>query len=332
MEADMLTFSIREDGRTVVIPSGDHVVNYYLSTHLDDTALLSLTPEITITENATIVPKPGTPMDFSRPVTFVVSSQSGDWHRTYTVNIINTILTNSDFEQWQGSGSGNNYYETPVGWSTANNGVRIIHGMGVPDLEFPTYKTDEAFSGRYAVAMCTRLGGQTSMVPNLISGSLFLGYLGNVTLLTLANPLLLTKFGVPYTKTSQLPDSLIGYLRYIPGTDYQDPRGNICPDSTDRCSFYAVLFEGSEPLDGTNIQSSERIIAIAKYDYKTPLSSTTYTRIALPFVYRKPVPQGVPLQYSVIASSSSKGDLYEGAAGSMLYLDAVQIKLKNPEK
>ncbi|MBR5028124.1 MAG: hypothetical protein IKX51_02775, partial [Bacteroidales bacterium] len=37
MEADMLTFSIREDGRVMEIPAGDNIVNYYLSTHLDDT-------------------------------------------------------------------------------------------------------------------------------------------------------------------------------------------------------------------------------------------------------------------------------------------------------
>jgi len=331
MEADMLTFSIREDGRIMEIPSGDNIVNYYLSSHLDDTMLLSLTPVITISENATIYPEPDIAMDFSHPVTFVVTSQSGEWQRTYTINIVNNILTNPDFEQWKGTGSGINYYETPVGWSTANNGVKIIHGMGIRDLQFPTYKTDTAFSGRYAVAMNTRMGGQSSLVPNLIAGSLFLGYLSNVTLQTLAEPLLLTKFGIPYTERNY-PDSLVGYLMYIPGPQYQDPDRNICPDSTDRCSFYAVLFEGDEPLDGTNSQSSERIIAIAKYNYETPISSTSYTRIALPFVYRKPVPQGVPLQYSIIASSSSKGDLYEGAAGSTLYLDKVEIKLKQSDK
>ncbi|MBR5029354.1 MAG: PCMD domain-containing protein, partial [Bacteroidales bacterium] len=297
--------------------------------HLDDTLLLSLTPVITISENATIYPTPDVAMDFSHPVTFVVTSQSGDWQRTYTVNIVNNILTNPDFEQWKGSGSGNNFFETPTGWSSANAGVRMIHGIGYPELEFPTYKTEDAFSGHYAVVMNTRRGGQSSLVPNLIAGSLFLGYLSNVTMSTLANPLLLTKFGVPYTETSRLPDSLIGYLKYVPGPEYQDPDANICPDSTDRCSFYAVFFEGDEPLDGTNSQTSDRIIAIAKYNNETPISSTSYTRISLPFVYRKAVPQGVPLQYTIIASSSTKGDYFEGAAGSMLYLDKVDVKLKN---
>ena len=330
MEADILTFMIAEDGNLMEVPSSDNVINYYLSQYH---SLDSLTAVVSISENATISPAPSSVKDFSQPVQFTVVSQDGQWNRTYTVNVINTSLVyNGDFEDWQGTGSGINFYETPVGWSTANNGVKIIHGMGIRDLQFPTYKTDTAFSGHYAVAMNTRMGGQSSLVPNLIAGSLFLGYLSNVTLQTLANPLLLTKFGIPYTETSRLPDSLIGYLMYIPGPQYQDPDRNICPDSTDRCSFYAILFEGDEPLDGTNSQSSERIIAIAKYNYETPISSTSYTRIALPFVYRKPVPQGVPLQYSIIASSSSKGDLYEGAAGSVLYLDKVDIKLKNSDK
>lgn len=332
MEADILSFSIREDGRTLAIAAGDNVINYYLSTHFDDTLLRVLTPDITVSENATITPRPGTPMDFSHPVTFRVTSQSGDWHRTYTVNVLNTLLTNPDFEQWKGSGSGNNFFETPTGWSSANTGVRMIHGIGYPSLEFPTYKTSDAYSGNYAVVMHTRQGGQSSIVPKLIAGNLFLGYLSNVTLQTLANPLLLTKFGVPYTETSRIPDSLVAYLKYIPGPEYHDPDGNVCPDSTDRCSFYAVFFEGSEPLDGTNSQTSERIIAIAKYNYETPISSTQYTRTALPFVYRKAVPQGVPLQYTIIASSSSKGDYFEGAADSQLFLDKVEIKLRYSEK
>lgn len=332
MEADILTLTIMEDGRTIQVPSGDNVINYNLSTHIADSLLRSLTPAITISENATITPAPGVPMDFSQPVTFTVLSQDGRWSRTYTVNVINNLLTNPDFEQWQGTGSGNNFYETPVGWTSANSGVRIIHGMGVPNLEFPTVKTDVAYSGNFAVSLNTRQGGQTSLVPRLIAGSIFLGTMSNVTLSTLANPLLLTKFGIPYTETSSRPDSLIGYLRYTPGPTYTDRDGNVIPDATDSCSFYAVLFEGSEPLDGTNSSSSERIVAIAQYNYETPISSTTYTRIALPFVYRKEMPQNTTLQYSIIASSSAKGDLYQGAAGSQLLLDKVEIKLKQSEK
>ena len=331
MEADILTLTIMEDGRTIQVPSGDEIINYYLSRQMEDSMFLSLTPLITVTENATITPAPGVPMDFSHPVTFLVVSESGEWSRTYTVNV-NNLLTNPNFEQWQGTGSGNNFYETPVGWTSANSGVRIIHGMGVPSLEFPTVKTDMAYSGNYAVSLNTRQGGQTSLVPRLIAGSIFLGTMSNVTLQTLANPLLLTKFGIPYTETSSRPDSLIGYLRYTPGPTYTDRDGNVIPGATDSCSFYAILFEGTEPLDGTNSSSSERIIAIAKYNYETPISSTTYTRIALPFVYHKEMPQNVTLQYSIIASSSAKGDLFQGAAGSQLLLDKVEIKLKQSEK
>ncbi len=332
MEADILTFSIREDGRTISVAAADNIINYYLSNHFEDTLMQVLTPEITISENATITPQPGTPMDFRQPVTFTVTSQDGQWHRTYTVNVLNTLLSNADFEQWKGSGSGNNFFETPTGWSSANAGVRMIHGIGYPNVQFPTYKTDDAFSGNHAVVMHTRQGGQSSIVPRLIAGNLFLGYLSNVTMQTLAEPLRLTKFGIPYTETTRIPDSLVGYLKYIPGLEYSDPDGNLCPDSTDRCSFYAVFFEGSEPLDGTNSQSSDRIIALAKYNNQMPISSTQYTRIALPFVYRKAVPQGVPLQYTIIASSSHRGDYFEGAADSQLFLDKVDIKLRNIDK
>ena len=330
MEADILTFMIAEDGHLMEVASSDNVINYYLSQYH---GLDNLTAVVTLSENATITPDPVSVHDFSQPVTFTVLSQDRQWNRTYTVNVINTALVhNGDFENWQGTGSGNNFYETPVGWTSANSGVRIIHGMGVPSLEFPTVKTDMAYSGNYAVSLNTRQGGQTSLVPRLIAGSIFLGTMSNVTLQTLANPLLLTKFGIPYTETSSRPDSLIGYLRYTPGPTYTDRDGNVIPNATDSCSFYAILFEGTEPLDGTNSSSSERIIAIAKYNYETPISSTSYTRIALPFVYHKEMPQNVTLQYSIIASSSAKGDLFQGAAGSQLLLDKVEIKLKQSEK
>lgn len=330
MEADILTFMIAEDGHLMEVASSDNVINYYLSQYH---SLDSLNAVVTLSENATISPDPAAVHDFSQPVTFTVVSQDRQWNRSYTVNVINTTLVhNGDFEDWQGTGSGNNFYETPVGWTSANSGVRIIHGMGVPNLEFPTVKTDVAYSGNFAVSLNTRQGGQTSLVPRLIAGSIFLGTMSNVTLQTLANPLLLTKFGIPYTETTSRPDSLIGYLRYTPGPTYTDRDGNVDTNATDSCSFYAVLFEGSEPLDGTNSSSSERIVAIAQYNYETPISSTTYTRIALPFVYRKEMPQNTTLQYSIIASSSAKGDLYQGAAGSQLLLDKVEIKLKQSEK
>ena len=330
MEADILTFMIAEDGHLMEVASSDNVINYYLSQYH---SLDSLNAVVTLSENATISPDPATVHDFSQPVTFTVVSQDRQWNRIYTVNVINTSLVyNGDFEEWQGTGSGNNFYETPVGWTSANSGVRIIHGMGVPNLEFPTVKTDNAYSGNFAVSLNTRQGGQTSLVPRLIAGSIFLGTMSNVTLQSLANPLLLTKFGIPYTATGSRPDSLIGYLRYTPGPTYTDRNGNVDSNAVDSCSFYAVLFEGSEPLDGTNSTSSERIVAIAQYKYETPISSTTYTRIALPFVYRREMPQNTTLQYSIIASSSAKGDLYQGAAGSQLLLDKVEIKLKQSEK
>ena len=173
MEADILTFMIAEDGHLMEVASSDNVINYYLSQYH---SLDSLNAVVTLSDNATISPDPATVHDFSQPVTFTVVSQDRQWNRIYTVNVINTSLVyNGDFEEWQGTGSGNNFYETPVGWTSANSGVRIIHGMGVPNLEFPTVKTDNAYSGNFAVSLNTRQGGQTSLVPRLIAGSIFLG-------------------------------------------------------------------------------------------------------------------------------------------------------------
>ena len=209
----------------------------------------------------------------------------------------------------------------------------MVHTLGYSSINYPTFRTTDAYEGDYAVALQTRQGRTSSLgvVPRLIAGNLFLGTMASVSMSNISQPLTLTKFGIEYTFET-LPDSLIAYLKYIPGSEYHDEDGNTVSNMVDSCAFYAVLFEGTEPLDGTNVQTSDRIVALAKYRGQTPISQTQYTRIALPFVYNRQITSTTGLQYAIIASSSKDGDLYKGAPESILYIDKVNIVLKSSKK
>ncbi len=319
MEADIITFEIVGDGRMLEINS--NIINYYLS---KDINITNLTPKITISENATIFPSSNTPQDFSQPVRYTVTSEDGNYQQTYTINIIvSSTGYSEDFEKWQEIGVGNNKYLIPIGWSSGNDGVKIIRGMGF-SIAYPTFQTQHAYAGNYAVAMETQQGGQSSIIPNIISGSLFLGTFNTATALT--NPLQCPRFGVPYSY-NQIPDTLFAYLQYTPGNNYQS-NGRQEPSITDRCAFYAIFFEGETPLNASNAHTDSRIIAKAVLDDTTPISSTEYTRVAIPFVYKRAVPENVKLQFSIIASSSKDGDFYKGAPGSLLFVDQISITTK----
>lgn len=346
-EASILTFGIAEEGRMDNVSSSQSVIDYRLTKDLD---LDSLTALVTISENAKITPNPSEVHNFSAPVKFTVVSESGETQRNYTVNVIAQdsgddtgddttssgevqIIYNGGFEIWDTTGSSSDPYLTPRGWCSANKGVTTIHSLGYGSVAYPTFRTTDAYEGSYAVALQTRQGRTSSigLVPRLIAGNLFLGTMADASLSSISQPLTLTKFGIEYT-FGELPDSLIGYLKYIPGPEYHDENGNTVAGKVDSCAFYAVLFEGSDPLDGTNVQTSNRIVAIAKYNGSTPISQSQYTRIALPFVYNREVTSTSNLQYAIIASSSKDGDLYKGAPESILYIDKVNIILKHSKK
>lgn len=130
-----------------------------------------------------------------------------------------------------------------------------------------------------------------------------------------------TEFGQPYF---DLPDKFTGYYTYSPETTFQDQGGNPVPGQRDRFSLYAVLFNGPDRLNGTNINTSEKIIARAELPNNVePVSA--FTRFEVPFVYILGREPGKNLMVAIFGSSSYQGDQYRGAIGSKLVLDSLRI-------
>lgn len=319
MEADLLELDFAEKILDKKVSVNSEIINIYLDTAL---SLFSLTPILTITEGATVYPASGIPQNFSRPVIYTVTSEDRKYSRSYKISLVARSSWAFSFESWD---SVDNAYQNPKGWSSGNAGVQTLNVLLPPNkkVAYPTFKSSNTSWGSGAVELQTRKGGQSILVPKLIAGSVFLGSFNTSS--ALVDPLLCPQFGVPFTTTEGLPDRLTGQLRYKSGDVYQDATGTEIPMAKDTCAFYAVFFEGNEPLSAKDISSSPRIIARA--ELTSPLTDE-WTYVNIPFVYFKSVPKGVNLQMAIVGSSSIGGDYYRGAPNSRLLIDEVKILFK----
>ena len=97
-------------------------------------------------------------------------------------------------------------------------------------------------------------------------------------------------------------------------------------DGTDELDLYAIVFYGDQ-LNSHNIQNSDRVLYKARLTDLTPKKE--YTRFELPFEKTGVTPpEGAVLRYTIVASSSRRGDDFVGAVGSILLLDDLEITYK----
>lgn len=323
MEADIISIDFVED----IIPSSIQVtsstINIYLDKNVDVSAL---TPIITITEGASIFPPSNVIQDFRNKVTYTVTSEDGNWKQVYNVKIFPAFSWEDGFENWVKGY--NDDFEVPLGWATANAGISILNKL-LPEhlrIKYPTYKSTDAYLGDFAVELQTRRGLDNSeILPKLISGSIFIGSFN--TSFAMIDKLKCPQLGAAFQyDESKRPDKLAAWIKYTPGKIYQNEYGEPDPNCIDTCAFYAILFEGVEPLTSYEIKASDRIIA--KADMKSLQVSNIYSYVEVPFEYRREIPTDVPLQMTIVASSSKDGDFFKGAYDSKLNIDNVKIIFK----
>ena len=279
---------------------------------------------INVSEGATLTPPSNKSYDFTDGMVFNVLSEDKEWQRNYNVTIDSTSNLSFDFETWNVVTSGQTSFMEPEGWTSANKGVQIL--ITTLGIDYPTYRTEDAYSGNYALEMTSRfgkLGG--GMIPPLISGSAFLGNFNTNYLMS--DNLMCAEFGVPFNYNGvNKPKKLRAALKYKPGESFTDENGMPVDGKTDNFSFYAVIFYGDEPLTARNMNQTDRIIAKAVVDGTQSLDE--YTVVEADFDYESYLgyfPEGKPIQISIVAGSSAEGDYYRGAVGSTLTVDDVEI-------
>lgn len=347
-EADMISFSLPANIMLSdpLFNRGEEGVTEVLITISKGEDVSSLTPEITITEGATIVPAIGTAQDFSQPVTYTVTSPDGKQKRLYKITLNSYMFYQSDFDNWDiyTNNIGTARYELPFEysegdknkiyiWSSSNRGVALYQQYLEPE-KYPVASI-QSDGGKMAV-LKTDLGPGNVMniqyIP-VVAGSLFTGTMDLTN--AIKDPLSSTKFGVV---CDYLPDRLQGRYSYLAGSGnyiLKADKGSVeIPNRKDSCALYGVLYKVDETLtmlDGTTILNHPNIVASTENRYRGSTPNGEMMNFDIPFVYKP----GVEIDFSknkyklaIVFSSSYNGDLYSGTPGSKMRVDNVRVTRK----
>ncbi len=340
-EADILTINIDKSllKYPPIINNSDIVC--YVKTETD---LTNLAPTFTITEGAKILPESGTQRDFTSPQKYTVTSEDKNWQKTYTISIISSDITREyHFDHYEiKEGKYAEIYEVDTDgnknmvWASGNIGFSFVAGS-LPPESYPTSSYPDGFMNR-AVKLLTCSTGAFGMANHtpIAAGNLFMGEFE----LDISNPLKSTHFGMPITYEPYL---LKGHYKYTSGEifkRYTDENGNYINDGEildrkDSCSVYAVFYETDENtpfLDGTNVLTHPNILSLAQVQNMG--ETEDWTDFEARFVMKegkiidKQKLQDGKYHLSIVFSSSKDGNLYNGAIGSTLLVDEVEVILR----
>ena len=326
-------------------------VVFYIKPGVD---VSKMAPQFELTPGATIYPESGTEFDFSdeKKVQYTVTSEDKSWKRTYNVSFeISELPTKYDFENVE------LYYETdpkdkvlkpkyyiwydlsPNGkkiydWASGNAGFKLSNYDGKPEI-YPTVPMDDGNGpegGKYGkyVKLTTSDTGAWGVIVNrrLAAGNLFIGVFDPLPALT--NTLLCTRFGLPFSKK---PLRLTGYYKYKPGEKLQDKNGKPIEGKIDRGTIYAVMYRNHDAngnaivLNGNDVKTNPNIVALA--DIGEISETPEWNTFSINFVYSadldKALLESNGYSISVVCSSSVEGDKFEGAVGSTLCVDELEL-------
>lgn len=320
------------------------------------TDLTALAPEFKTTAGATITPKSGTVLDFSKaPVQYTVTSEDGAWHREYKVCITERRHTtndtlNFDFENYylyQEPNSSSSYYRwsdylnedgsQANNWATGNAGFKLTNYLAKPE-EYPTIPLADGGVSGDAVMLVTRKTGAIGAAYRkpIAAGNLFLGtFIGDNALL---KPMEATQFGLPFDRT---PIKFTGYYQYTPGETFTNQDGNVVNGKVDAGDIYAVLYINHDAdgnpfvLTGDNVLTSEQIVLLARVPNVEPTDGWTYFELEFEKRNGKEIDldllNGFGYNLAVVFSSSVDGAYFQGAENSTLIIDNVRVICEKTE-
>lgn len=324
------------------VPSNNNVIVFTVRS-VD--SLPPLPVYFTLSPGATITPANGSLQDFSQgPVTYTVTSEDGAWTRTYVVDFQDSdpslcyyfSFEHVDIEEAGNGCSYHVFYEMGDNgerynyWASGNAGVGILHLDWTPE-QFPTYSTPDGLNGR-AVCLNTQLTGElgTVMGKPIAAGNLFLGRFNVNAVLT--DALAATEFGIP---TDRQPVSVSGWYKYRPGEVFTNGNMEVVPGKVDESHIYAVFFRNQDAegnpvvLDGSNVLSSEYIVSKAQLIGLPATDEWTHFEMTFEGGTADPaILAARGYSFTLVFSSSKDGDAFEGAVGSMLYVDEVSVEFQ----
>ena len=349
VEGDGLAqYFIREsDMRISDVPSGEERLTFIVR---DLNTLPAMPVQFTLTPGATVSPANGSSQDFTNgPVTYTVTSEDGQWKRTYKVAFSEPVLSKSKFsfenvDTLKGGLFKENYYhvfydfdqigEKQMFWATGNAGFALSQLDNSGPDQFPSYRADNGFNGKCAClqTLSTGVFGQAMHKP-IAAGNLFLGKF--IVEYAASESLKATAFGLPWDKE---PVRVTGYYKYKPGKEVINYMEEVIPDRTDEASAYAVFYRNLDEkgekytLDGEAVSELDKLMdnpQVYKVARVPALPPTDQWRHFEMFFEGKDAPDDMvakkEFSLAIVFSSSVRGAWFEGAIGSTLYVDEVEV-------
>lgn len=326
------------------INAEEKTVTIYISRATD---LSSLKLDFLLPEGASIAPAQAVAgdkapyYDFSASSTrdFIVTSEDGEWKTTYSIILIETELpttfhfdalksANSTYDiffEFQAATSDSAPYA--LEWASGNPGYKLT-GMAQSASDYPT-SIDRNGVSQSCVRLETKDTGSfgSMMRMPIAAGNIFIGTFDMSNALN--DALKATQIGYPFLK---IPVALKGYFKYTPGEVYKE--GNNVVDKTDRFDIYAIFYETDEQvkfLDGSNRFVSDHLVKLARIPAEEAVATDSWKEFYIPFetvenrsVDTQKLAQG-KYKLGIVFSSSIEGDLFNGAVGSTLYIDEVEL-------
>lgn len=329
-----------ESDSLVRVSSEDGTVMFTVRRSAD---LTQMAPRFKITEGATITPASGSVHDFSQgPVAYRVTSQDGQWSRNYTVGfqpvtVVKTETIAFDFEHFELDDVNHKYYVwyeqgeqgTEKIWASGNGGY-FIANQSKPAADYPTIPVEGGLDGGYCLKLTTIDTGPLGRATGrpIAAGNMFLGAF-NIQL-ALRDALHATEMGIPFAQT---PVKLTGYYKYQRGAEYKNKQQQIVPERVDSADIYSVLYRNHDAeglpvvLYGDNVLTSPLIVRKARVAEVKETDEWTYFEIDYEQLgdIDEELLQNRGYNLALVFSSSIHGDVFEGAIGSILYIDKVRI-------
>lgn len=314
-----------------------------------------LNPSFALTSGATItakidgveVPANGMVRNFASPQTYTVHSEDGNWSKDYLVSFnYPKPLSLLSFEHFNLDKTGRYYqwYEVDEEdvenprrdyWASGNSGYALT-GKGKVPANYPTTVDPLGVSGNCVKLETCNTGSFGAMADMPIAaGNLFIGEFR--TEQAMKKPLEATRFGLQLV--GGRPLYLTGYYKYTAADVFTDKDGKVDALRADTCDIYSVLYEVDPDnvvtLDGANILSSDRIVLMARID--NPGEPKEWTEFKEPYrlmpgkTFSEERLRNDGYAISVVATSSRQGAYFEGAIGSVLYVDEIKIVWEGDE-
>lgn len=306
-----------------------------------------------ITSGATIEPANGSAQDFTAgPVTYTVTSEDGAWTRQYKVSFVepsfptfkfgfenvevfDNVLTKSQyhiFYDFDESGQRQNF------WSTPNPGAAVTLGFSHQPEDFPTYSVEDGYVGKGVCleTISTGLMGQQLKKP-FSPGTIYFGKFILENLIT--NTTRTTQFGIRVTRE---PLRVTGYYKYTPGEKFIDKDSKEIVGRIDEGCIYALFYKNKDAqgkdyyiyagdvVDQSRLGTIDNVYRYARIE--KVISTDKWTYFEMYFDGLDVDPQEVAdgaFNMALVFASSKDGSFFEGAVGSKLYIDEVEVTFKN---